>query len=220
MNYHISKLALVISVITTPTAWAQDDSRVDILVSPSGSGPYMAWATFQNYAPDHSENISPVAVETPGFVYNVQYMAQSPELWDNTIFGSGQIVEWAAGNGIAPFFPEALEAANDFKVLGVMSQTSNFFVSLDEEITSTDDFVGERVASGLLSQNEWGMHHRLVLDELGLTDRLASFDALGPNENINALVDGKADVGAIVLHSAKNFKENLEPAPFRTLEPG
>lgn len=218
MNYRICNLTIALGMIAAPFTWAQDNSRVDILVSPSGSGPYLAWATFQNYAPDHSDTISPVAVETPGFVYNVRYMAESPDLWENTIFGSGQIVEWAAGDGVAPFFPEPLEAAQDFQVLGVMSQTSNFFVALDEATQSTADFADKRVATGLLTQNEWGMHHRLVLDELGLTDQLASFNALGPNENINALIDGQADIGAIVLHSAKDFKENLEPAPFRTLE--
>lgn len=214
----LSRVGLALTFCVAISAAAADEQRVEILVSPSGSGPYLAWATFQNYAPDIVEGIRVVAVETPGFVYNVRFMAESPELWENTIFGSGQIVEWAASNGVAPFFPQALTAVDDFLVLGVMSQTSNLFVTLDTSIRSLDDFKGKRVATGLLTQNEWGMHHRLMLDHLQLTPQLASFTALGPGENINALLDRRADIGALVLHSSKDFQANLEAQPFRSIE--
>ena len=210
--------ALLVSSLIAASVAAADSERIEILVSPSGSGPYLAWATFQNYAPDHAENYQFIAVETPGFVYNVRFMAESPELWENTVFGSGLVAEWAASEGVAPFFPEPLEAAADFQVLGVMSQTSNFFVTLDSEIQSPEDFVGKRVGTGLLTQNEWGTHHRMMLDYWDITDQLASFNALGSNENIDALLDGRSDVGALVVHSSKDFEANLEPQPFRALE--
>nr|WP_301289497.1 TAXI family TRAP transporter solute-binding subunit [Natronocella acetinitrilica] len=210
--------AAVTIVLAAPTSAFGNPDRVEILVSPSGSGPYLAWATFQNYAGDYTDEFSFVAVETPGFVYNVRFVAESPELWTNTVFGSGQVAEWAAAEGLAPFFPSALPAASDFRVLGVMSQTSNFFVTLDSAIASPDNFSGKRVGTGLMTQNEWGMHHRILLDHWGLTPRLASFNALGANENIDAMLDGRSDVGALVVHSAKDFRANLEPQPFRALE--
>lgn len=40
---------------------------IDVLMSPAGSGPYLAVATMQNYASDFTDKISPKAVETPGF---------------------------------------------------------------------------------------------------------------------------------------------------------
>jgi len=192
--------------------------KIDILVSPSGSGPYLAWATMQNYAGDYTKKIYPIAVETPGFTYNVRFLASSPDLWQNTLIGSGEVVEWAARKGIAPFFPEPLSAVDDFRVLGVMSRSTNFFVTLDPNIQSKDDFSGKRVAVGLLTQNEWGMHQRMMLDTWGMTGKLKSFDALGPGQNIDALLDGRADIGTLVAHSNRDFSFTLEAGPFKTLE--
>lgn len=195
-----------------------EPKNIEVLVSPSGSGPYLAWATMQNYAPDFSDRLLPIAVETPGFTYNVRYMANTPDKWKNTVFGSGEVVEWAALTGVKPFFPGPLENVADFRVLGVMSQTSNLFVTLDEDINAPEDFEGKSVAVGLLTQNEWGMHQRMMLDYWEITPKLASFDALGPSQNIDALLDGRADIGTLVVHSALEFRSNLEPGPFKKLE--
>ncbi|MEO9274384.1 TAXI family TRAP transporter solute-binding subunit [Marinomonas sp. 5E14-1] len=205
-------------LLTTSLSATAAPKKLDILISPSGSGPYLAWATMQNYASDYTDKIAPVAVETPGFTYNVRYLASSPQLWKNTIIGSGQVVEWAAKEGISPFFPKPMEAVNDFRALGVMSRTSNMFVTLDPSIKSKDDFVGKRVAVGLLTQNEWGMHQRMMLDGWGITKKLKSFDALGPAQNINALLDGKADIGTLTTHSNRDFSFTLQAGPFKTLE--
>jgi len=179
LAFTISALLLIShSAIAAP-------KKIDILMSPSGSGPYLAWATMQNYSSDYTDKVAPIAVETPGFTYNVRYLASSPNLWENTIIGSGQVVEWAAKEGIAPFFPKPMEAVKDFRALGVMSRTSNMFVTLDPSVKSKDDFTGKRVAVGLLTQNEWGMHQRMMLDGWGITKKLKSFDALGPAQNIN-----------------------------------
>lgn len=212
-----SAIAAAFSFLTVSIAQA-DPEKVDILVSPAGSGPYLAWATMQNYAPDYSKAIQPMAVETPGFTYNVRFLASSPDLWKNTLIGSGEVVEWAAANGVKPFFPEPLKVVEDFRVIGVMSQSTNVFVTLDDKIETIDDMAGKRVAVGLLTQNEWGMHQRMLLDAWGITPKLRSFDALGPGQNIDAMLDGRSDIGTLVVHSSLNFGSNLEAAPFKTLE--
>ena len=145
-------------------------------------------------------------------------MAQTPDKWKNTVFGSGEVVEWAARKGIKPFFPEPLPVAEDFRVLGAMSQSSNLFVTLDKDIKTPADFAGKRVAVGLLTQNEWGMHQRMMMDAWGMTKKLKPFDALGPGQNIDALLDGRSDIGTLVVHSSLGYKFNLEPGPFKTLE--
>jgi TRAP transporter TAXI family solute receptor len=211
-------LAFSLLAAACPLQAHADPKKIEVLVSPSGSGPYLAWATMQNYASDFSDSLQPVAVETPGFTYNVRYVASTPDKWKNTVFGSGQVVEWAALNGVKPFFPEPSENVKDFRVLGVMSQTSNLFVTLDDEIKSPEDFEEKSVAVGLLTQNEWGMHQRMMLDYWGITSNLASFDALGPSQNIDALLDGRADIGTLVVHSSLGFRNNLEPGPFKKLE--
>ena len=216
---NLSKLSFAtIALSILATTVSAEPAEIDILVSPSGSGPYLAWATLQNYAADYTDKIAPLAIETPGFTYNVRFLASSPELWENTLIGSGQVVEWAAKEGIKPFFPKPLKEVEDFLILGVMSRSTNLFVTLDTEIKSKNDFDGKRVAVGLLTQNEWGMHQRMMLDYWGTTPKLKSFDALGPGQNIDALLDGRADIGTLVTHSNKDFSFTLEAGPFKTLE--
>ncbi len=197
---------------------AEKPTPVDIMISPAGTGPYLAWATIQTYAKDHHKWLRPKAVEAPGFVYNVRFAAVNPDIWKTTMWGSGEVVEWAAINGIPPFFKKPLDSVKDFRVIGTMSQTSNLFVATDDKIKTPMDFVGKRIATGLLSQNEWGMHQRLILDGMGITPKTKSYSPLGPNANVEALLDGRADVGTVVLHSAMNFAKNLEAGPFKTLE--
>lgn len=212
------RTAVAAAGLATALSAGADETRIDIMVSPTGTGPYLAWATLQTYAPDFSEALRPTAVETPGFVYNVRYFASNPDLWKTTLIGSGEVVEWAAANGKPPFFPEPLEAVKDFRIIGTTSQSSNLFVATDPGIKTPADFVDKRVATGLLSQNEWGMHQRLIVEGMGLMDQLDSYSPLGPNENVNALLDGRADVGTVVLHSALGLGNNLEAGPFKTLE--
>lgn len=223
----ISKLVLKTSlaaamlgtaVMAPATTTLADDKKIDIMISPAGTGPYLAWATIQTYAKDFHDDIRPIAVEAPGFVYNVRYAATNPDIWKTTMFGSGEVVEWAAINGKPPFFPKPLAAVSDFRVIGTMSQTSNLFVATDPELKSPQNFVDKRIATGLLSQNEWGMHQRLILDGMGITEKTKSYSPLGPNANVEALLDGRADVGTVVLHSALGFKNNLEAGPFKTLQ--
>lgn len=219
MSIASTTVALTLALALSPAAQAEDkEQNIDIMVSPAGTGPYLAWATIQTYAKDFHKTLRPKAVEAPGFVYNVRFVATNPDVWKTTMFGSGEVVEWAAANGKAPFFPKALEAAKDFRVIGTMSQTSNLFVATDAAIKTPNDFIGKNVATGLLSQNEWGMHQRLILDGMGITPKLKNYNPLGPNANVEALLDGRADVGTVVLHSALDFKKNLEAGPFKTLQ--
>jgi hypothetical protein len=207
-----------VTAIAAGSALAKAEQTVDVMISPAGTGPYLAWATLQTYAKDNHSWLRPKAVEAPGFVYNVRYAATNPDIWKTTLFGSGEVLEWAALKGELPFFKEPLKNVSDFRVIGVMSQTSMLFVSTDSAIQSPTDFVDKRIATGLLSQNEWGMHQRLVLDGWGITAKAKSYSPLGPNANIEALLDGRADVGTVVLHSALNFRNNLEAGPFKTLQ--
>ena len=211
-------LLALVSIGTAQSDETKNPVNVDVMISPAGTGPYLAWATIQTYAKDNHDWLRPKAVEAPGFVYNVRFASQNPDIWETTLWGSGEVVEWAAINGVEPFWKEPADNVKDFRIIGTMSQTSNLFVSTDPEIKSATAFVGKRIATGLLSQNEWGMAQRLILDGMDITEKTKSYSALGPNANIEALLDGRADVGTVVLHSARDFKNNLEAGPFKTLE--
>lgn len=199
-------------------AAAQEEKKVSILTSPTGSGPYQAWAVLQTRAKDNHPWLRPIAVETPGFNYNVKYFAEKPELWPNTLIGSGSVLEWAAKTGIKPFYPGPLKAAEDFRIIGVMGLTGITFVTTNPNIRKIEDFEGKRVATGLLTQNEWGMYPRMLLDGWGLTKKLRALNPLGTDPNVEALLDGRADVATLVVFSSENLKHTIAPSPFKLLE--
>ena len=194
------------------------EQKISILVSPAGSGPYNAFAVLQTRAAQHHPKLRPIAVETPGFNYNVKYLAESPNLWKNTVIGSGSVLEWAAKAGLKPYYPQPLAAAKDYRIIGVMGLTGITFVATDPKIRSLEDFAGKRIAAGLITQNEWGMYPRMMLEGTGLLKKVRSFNMLGTDPNVEALLDGRADVATIVMFSSDGFKHTIQPSPFKLLE--
>ena len=81
-------------MIARPAA-AQEERRISILIAPSGSGPYEAFAVMQTRAKENHPWLRPVAVDTPGANYNVKYLAENPNLWQNSVIASGSVLEWA-----------------------------------------------------------------------------------------------------------------------------
>lgn len=203
---------------TALPAAAQQERKISILVSPAGSGPYAAYSVMQTRAKENHPWLRPIAVETPGFNYNVKYFAENPKLWKDTVIGSGSVLEWAAETGLKPFYPEPLKAAKDYRIIGVMAVTGQIFVSTDPKIKKIEDFAGKRVSTGLLTQNEWGMYPRMMLDGLGLTKKLKALNHLGTDPNVEALLDGRSDVATLVAFSSDGFKATITPSPFKLLE--
>ena len=211
--------SLTVAALAFTAAFAQaQEQKVSILVSPAGSGPYEAFAVMQTRAAQHHPKLRPIAVETPGFNYNVKYLAESPNLWKNSVIGSGSVLEWAARAGLKPYYPQPLAAAKDFKIIGVMGLTGITFVTTDPKIRRLEDFAGKRIAAGLITQNEWGMYPRMVLEGTGMLKKLKSFNMLGTDPNVEALLDGRADVATIVMFSSDGFKHTIQPSPFKLLE--
>ena len=200
------------------TAHAQQERKVSILISPAGSGPYEAFAVIQTRAKENHPWLRPVAVETPGFNYNVKYLAENPNLWKDTVIGSGSVLEWAAKTGLKPYYPQPLKAAGDYRIIGVMGLTGIAFVSTDAKIQKLEDFAGKRVATGLVTQNEWGMYPRMMLDGLGISKKLNALNHLGTDPNVEALLDGRADISTLVVYSSEGFKHTVTPSPFKLLE--
>jgi uncharacterized protein len=202
----------------TLPASAKDEKKISILTSPTGSGPYQAWAVLQTRARENHPWLRPIAVETPGFNYNVKFFAEKPSLWQNTLIGSGSVLEWAAKTGLKPFYPEPLKAASDFRIIGVMALTGITFVTTEPAVQKIADFEGKRIAIGLLTQNEWGMYPRMLFDGLGLTKKLRALNPLGTDPNVEALLDGRADVATLVAFSNEDLKHTITPSPFKLLE--
>jgi len=205
------------AVIHADRALAQEMRRFRLLMAPEQSGVYHAYAILQTRAAEHHPWLRPVTVESGGFNYNVNYLAKNPEQWKDTMLGSSTVLEWAAKTGLKPFYPEPLAAVGDFRVVGGMGGTGNFWMTLDRAIRTPRDFAGRSISTGLLTQNEWGMYPRMLLDGWGLTPKLRSFNALGPDKNVEALLDGKVQAAMMVTFFAPDMKEVITPAPFNQL---
>jgi TRAP transporter TAXI family solute receptor len=212
-------LAAMAMLLVLPfIAEAAETKTVRLMVSPSGSGPYNAFATIQTHMAEFSDFLRFNTEETPGFNFNVKYMASHPERYTDTIFGTGSVLNWAAKTGQKPFYTEPLKAMADFRAVVVLGPTFNTWVSTDSAIRTPNDFVGKRVGIGLLTQNEWGMHQRMLLDAWGLTPKLKSLDTLGPGQNISALLDGRTDVGTLFGLTSADRSVTVVTGPHRKLE--
>ena len=205
------------AVFHADRALAQEIRKFRILMTPEQSGVYHAYAILQTRASEHHSWLRPVTVETGGFNYNVSYIAKTPAQWPDAMLGSAQVLEWAAKTGLQPFYPEPLKAVSDLRVIGGMGGTGNFWMTFDPSIKTPKDFAGKNISTGLLSQNEWGMYPRMLLDGWGITKQLRSFNALGPDKNVDALLDGKVQAAMMVTFMAPDMKEIITPAPFNQL---
>ena len=197
---------------------AKELVEIPLLMTPINSGVYNAYAVMQSRVEAFEARIRPIVYETGGFNYNVALMAKSRDKWANTMFGSATVLEWAARTGVKPFYEAPLEAVRDFRIIGGMGPTSNFWLTFNPNIKTPRDFAGKAVATGLLTQNEWGMYQRMLLDGWGITRKLKSFSPLNPGANVEAMLDGRVDVCTMVSFFAPGVAEISLPAPFKTLQ--
>lgn len=215
-------LGAVLTAISLVSSSAQaaepEKTTVRVLMSPTGSGPYATWAVIQSNMEKFSPWLRVNAEETPGFNYNVKYLLEHPELYQKVVFGSGSVLDWAAKTGLKPFYEKPEKAAQDFRIIGVMGLSFNVWVTTDPKIVTVSDFGDKRVGIGMLTQNEWGMHQRMLLDGWGMTKRLKSLDTLGTSPNIDALLDGRTDVGTLFGLTSADHKITVVTGPHRQLE--
>ncbi len=209
--------ALTLSLLSTPAA-AAPERKISVLIAPAGSGPYEAFSVVQTRAKENHPWLRPVVVATPGANYNVKYLAENPNLWKDSVIASGSVLEWAAKVGVKPFYPEPLKPVGDYRIIGVMGLTGIAFVTTDSKINKIEDFAGKRVATGLLTQNEWGMYPRMMLDGWGMSKKLKALNHLGTDPNVEALLDARADISTLVAFSTDDLKRTITPSPFKLLE--
>lgn len=217
----LASMLMVFSLSQTSTVYAQETHApvsLTILTSPSGSGPYNAFATIETHMQKFSPWLKLQVQETPGFNYNVKYMLRHAEKYKSTVFGTGTVLNWAAETGQKPFYPKPSPEMKDFRIVAVLGLTYDVWVTTHKNIRTPEDFVGKRVGIGLLTQNEWGMYQRMLLDGWDLRKKLASLDTLGTGANIDALLDGRTDVGTLFGLTSAEGKFTVVTGPHRKLE--
>lgn len=208
------------ALVAGATAVAADSGKYKIrmLASPSGAGPYNAFSTIKTHLDEFTTILDIDVEETQGANFHVKYMLKRPAAHADTVFWTGTVVNWAAATGQKPFYPKAEATAEDFRIIAVMGRTYNVWVSMDKAVQTPQDFAGKKVGIGLLSQNEWGMHQRMLLDAWDITPKLRSLDILGPGQNIDALLDGREDVGTLFGLLSADETKVVVTGPHRKLE--
>ena len=175
-------------------AMAQEVVKVPVLQCPTGCGPTLAWQVAQERSSQWHPWLRIIGQDTPGYAYNLKYLAKTPSAWKTTIIGTGALIRWAAAIPLKPYFNEKVERS-EYKILAVTGVSANMFLTFDTNIMTPQDFKGKRLGMGTISQPEWGIHPTMMLDGWGLLDGLKSVDRLGARPNIDALLDGRTDIG-------------------------
>ena len=206
--------AVAVLALGQSPALAQEVVKVPVLQCPTGCGPTLAWQVAQERSSQWHPWLRIIGQDTPGYAYNLKYLAKTPSAWKTTIIGTGALIRWAAAIPLKPYFTEKVERS-DYKILAVTGKSANMFLTFDTNILTPHDFKGKRLGMGTISQPEWGIHATMMLDGWGMLDGLKSLDRLGPRGNIDALLDGRTDIGITYI---ANDVEHKTVAPAGVLQ--
>ncbi len=192
--------------LSTAPAFAADD--LALLAGPFGTGSYALGNAIEQISKKANADVTVVASESPGLVFNVRKLGKEPELKSTTFTPYTTGLGYLAVNGMKPFkekHPEAKLIAN--YLLG-----SVWLATFDSEIKSIKDLAGKRVALGRPPQILWTVEPELILKEgWGLHDKI-TIERLGTKPAAQALLDGKVDA-AIIGGYANVASGEFSPSP-------
>ncbi|PMR72754.1 TAXI family TRAP transporter solute-binding subunit [Billgrantia endophytica] len=196
--------ATAMAVLSTGAAVsAQAQTQIPVLTCPLGCGHPEAVTALSAQMARGNHGVIPASQETPGFMYNIRAMADESN-WDRTIFGTEDTVIQAAFQGgsdeLRKFIPQPIPI--NFQLLyglGLVAQ-GKFFVTFDPNIKSIADLKGKRVAIGLPTQSDWGMHASLFLEHAyGITEENTRINYVTPEVMTQQLIDGNVDATLMAL---------------------
>lgn len=189
---------LILGIVVNINVALAEDNPTDftILTCPLGCGGFEAYTVFGNLFSEANPGLRLVSQETPGYVYNITVMERDEAKWVRTVFGStpelyliGKKSDILVREGI---FKKQFK--QEFRRLWQDVYTSTFFVTLDSNIKSIDDFKGKRIGVGTRQQSDQGFLPVLLLNGSGITSKNAKIEYLGPERAVEAMLDGKIDV--------------------------
>jgi TRAP-type uncharacterized transport system substrate-binding protein len=212
-------ILLTLMIGTTPSMGAEkkehEKVRIPILALPMGAGVYEWWATFERIFEENHPWLRIAAQETPGFVYNIQEMANNKKRWKECMFGTSLPVTEAAKYGLAPFFKKPIPT-KPFKYVyptAGCGLSTWVWVTLDPNIKTMKDFEGKRLGLGLRGQINWGLWPTVATQTLGIKAKL---EYLGPFPAVDALLDGR--VQAAQINAYFSTIGGLKPRPLAALQ--
>ena len=210
-----------IGMVASPTnAKAQD--IVAILTCPMGCGVMEGNTIFGTMMAKAGEKLIVAAQETPGYMYNVQAMAEKRR-WKKQVFGTEDVIIQLAIQGGTPdlkqFLPKPIPIK--FRLLhgeGYWSQ-GKFFVTTDPSIKSIADMKGKRISIGLKGQSDWGVFPYLLLKHVyGIDESNSEIRRLNPAGLTQQLIDGTTDVAVTGYGTDPLQQVHLITGPLRKLQ--
>lgn len=185
-------LSILVTVNTIcPIAYADSRPQVttNILTAPFGGSPQIIGLALADTAKKHHPWLKFTAAETPGFVYNLQKLENTPSMWDKIIVCSNHPNNFAASKGESPFRE---------KIMGLRALATNScywygIVTFDANIKTIRDLAGKRLALGYPQQVSWSIMPNALLETgYGILDKIKT-QYIGQGPSADALIDGKVD---------------------------
>jgi TRAP transporter TAXI family solute receptor len=189
----------------TATAYAQSKlTVVPSLQCPMGCGVVVYNVQLSNMMARNGAAVSLAPQETPGFMYNIRYMDENYSgRAKHTAFGTEDMVLQLGVHGGQGLIKDSLPhpVKNNFQFLWEVMAAANgrFFVTFDPKIKTIEDMKGKKVDLGLLTQSDWGLSARLVLEQYGISTENTHINFVTPAVMTDQLINGTVDVATSVV---------------------
>ena len=189
----------------TAAAYAQSKlTVVPSLQCPMGCGVVVYNVQLSNMMARNGAPVSLAPQETPGFMYNIRYMDENYSgRAKHTAFGTEDMVLQLGVHGGEGLIKDSLPnpVKNNFQFLWEVGASANgrFYVTFDPKIKTVNDMKGKKVDIGLLTQSDWGLSARLVLEQYGISKKNTHINFVTPAVMTDQLINGTADVVTSVI---------------------
>jgi len=193
------------AIALTAAAYAQSKlTVVPSLQCPMGCGVVVYNVQLSNMMARNGAKVSIAPQETPGFMYNIRYMdEQYNGRAKHTAFGTEDMVLQLGVHGGKGLIKDSLPnpVKNHFQFLWEVMAAANgrFYVTFDPKIKTIDDMKGKKIDLGLLTQSDWGLSSRLVLEQYGISKKNAHINFVTPAVMTDQLINGTVDVATSVV---------------------
>jgi hypothetical protein len=193
------------AIALTAAAYAQSKlTVVPSLQCPMGCGVVVYNVQLSNMMARNGAKVSLAPQETPGFMYNIRYMDENFNgRAKHMSFGTEDMVLQLGVHGGEGLIKDSLPnpVKNHFQFLWEIGASANgrFYVTFDPKIKTVEDMKGKKVNIGLLTQSDWGLSARLVLEQYGINKKNTHINFVTPAVMTDQLINGTADVVTSVI---------------------
>lgn len=220
-SFRMSAAALALAAASFGAAKAQD--TIPLLLCPFGCGPTEADTILMNQLIRDGSPVLLLPQETPGYMYNIREMAQSPHRWTTTVFSTEDTIIQVAFRGgegtMDEFLPEPITIPWRLLYGEAWWGQGKFLATFDCSLESMADLKGKRISLGLRGQSDWGVFSRLFLEGLyDITPDNTDIRHMTPAQLTQQLIDGVTDAAVVPIGAEPLLTEFIIPGTVRQLE--